>query len=338
MTTPFRRVVASLAVLAATLPAAAQLPEVREQLEIREVPVLVDLPAAWRDRDVAELAGDLVIVEDGTPRELSAAAPVAPPAGAGFARVTLAVDRLHCSDDAVAAVAPALAALAPRWVALGPVDVVRLGGGEAAGEGTRDAQLAATRIAALTGVRCALEPSAQAPDLAPLACPATPCLLVWVGGGWRGGEAAGVSLDAAARTARTLSRRGWSVIAVGPAVAAEPGPAGKPGTTLPGSDQTTWTVDLLDPRRSAAAGRPAADDRSVDVELAPLRRLVAATAGELALGAEELDRALAAMETRTLLYFRTDRAAEVPAPLEVREAGENGARLSASEWAPDGRD
>lgn len=338
MTTTCRRAATLLAVLAATAPVAAQLPEVREQLEIREVPVLVDLPAAWRQRGAAALADDLVILEDGSPRELSAVAPVAPPAGSGFARVTLAVDRLHCSDEAVAAAVPALAALAPRWVALGPVDVVRLGGREPATESTRDARLAASRIEALGGVRCALEPAAEAPDPASLTCPATPCLLVWIGGGWRGGEAAGASLDAAARTARTLAQRGWSVIALGPAIAAEPGPAGKPGTTLPGSDKTTWTVDLLDPARSAAEGRPAADQRAVDVALAPLRRLVAATAGELALGDDEVERALAAMESRTLLYFRTDRAPAQPAALEVRERGEGGARLKAPEWTPDGRD
>lgn len=325
--------VASVSTLS-TVAAGAQVPELREQVVVREVPVLADLPAGWRDQDLSRLAAELVVVEDGTPRELVAATPVAPPAGAGFSRLTVAVDRLHCRDTEVAAAVPAIAALAPRWVELGPVDVVRLGPGARRGaEPTRDARQAGEWIADLAGTRCALEPAAAAPDLSSLSCPAVPCLLVWIGGPWRGGDAAGASLEAAAEAAQQLALDGWSVIAVGPAAEAVERPAGSPGTQLPGSDETSWTIDLRDPKRGAAGAEPA-DDRAVDVELAPLRRLVAATAGELALGGAEVAAALDAMATRTLLYYRTDRSVDgTAAPLVVREAGEHGRRFAAPQWA-----
>jgi hypothetical protein len=312
MSARHRRGVAAFAAgfAVAALAAAQEPPAVREQLEVREVPVLVELPASLRGRPVGEVAGRVVLTESGIARELAATAPVAPPAGAGFTRITVALDRLHCEDRQVRESADVLAASAARLVELGPVDFARLGGG-------------APRFP-------------EAPAIAGLECPGVPCLLLWIGGAWTAGEdgaAAERSIESSSELARELALGGWTVFAVAP-LAAE-GAAARPsaGESRPGDDQTSWTVDV---RRLGREGTPASEEeygRYVDLDLAPLRRLVAATAGELAARVDEIAPALDALAGRTLLYFRTDRPAGDDAALELREAGAGGRRLHAPEWA-----
>jgi len=339
MSARHRRGVAAFAAgfAVAALAAAQEPPAVREQLEVREVPVLVELPASLRGRPVGEVAGRVVLTESGIARELAATAPVAPPAGAGFTRITVALDRLHCEDRQVRESADVLAASAARLVELGPVDFARLGGGAPRFDpATRDAEALTAALARLGAERCAARSAPEAPAIAGLECPGVPCLLLWIGGAWTAGEdgaAAERSIESSSELARELALGGWTVFAVAP-LAAE-GAASRPsaGESRPGDDQTSWTVDV---RRLGREGTPASEEeygRYVDLDLAPLRRLVAATAGELAARVDEIAPALDALAGRTLLYFRTDRPAGDDAALELREAGAGGRRLRAPEWA-----
>lgn len=316
--------------------AAQEPPAVREQLEVREVPVLVELPASLRGRPVDEIAGRLVLTESGSERELAAASTVAPPAGTGFTRVTVALDRLHCEDRLVSHSADSLAASAARLVELGPVDLARLGGGAPKLEpATRDADALSASLRRLGTERCASRGTPEAPSIAGLECPGVPCLLLWIGGAWTAGEegAAERGLESASQLARELALSGWTVFAVAPLAAESEAPKAAPGQARPGDDQTSWTVDV---RRLGREGAPASEEeygRYVDLDLAPLRRLVAATAGELAARLDEIAPALDALAARTLLYYRTDRPPGEDAALELREAGTGGRRLRAPEWA-----
>lgn len=316
--------------------AAQEPPAVREQLEVREVPVLVELPSSLRGRPVDEIAGRLALTESGIERELAAASAVAPPAGAGFTRITVALDRLHCEDRLVRDSAEALAASAARLVALGAVDVARLGGGAPRFDpATRDAEALSAAIRGLGSERCASRSAPEAPSIAGLDCPGVPCLLLWIGGAWTAGEGAEAErgLESASELARELALSGWTVFAVAPLAAEAGAPKAAPGEARPGDDQTSWTVDV---RRLGRDGEPASEaeyGRYVDLDLAPLRRLVAATAGELAARIDEVAPALDALAARTLIYYRTDRPPEDDAALELREAGTGGRRLRAPEWA-----
>jgi hypothetical protein len=339
MSVRHRPAVAGLAAVFAfaAFAAAQEPPAVREQVEVREVPVLVELPASLRTRPVDELAGRIVLTESGITRELAAAAPVAPPAGAGFTRVTVALDRLHCDDRQVRESVEVLSSSAARLVELGPVDLAQLSGGAPRFDpATRDAEALATAIARLGAERCAARSAPEAPTTAGLDCPGVPCLLLWIGGAWTAGEngaAAERSIESSSNLARELARGGWTVFAIAP-LAAEAGAGRAPaGETRPGEDQTRWTVDV---RRLGREEAPASEEeygRYVDLDLAPLRRLVAATAGELAARVDEIAPALDALAGRTLLYYRTDRPVGGDAALELREAGTGGRRLRAPEWA-----
>lgn len=315
--------------------AAQETPAVREQVEVREVPVLVELPASLRGRPVAEIAGRLKLSESGIDRELAAASAVAPPSGAGFTRITVALDRLHCEDRLARESTDALAASAARLVELGPVDFARLGGDSPKFDpATRDAQALAAALGRLGSERCASRGAPYAPSIAGLDCPGIPCLLLWIGGAWTAGEEAAAErgLESAAELARELALSGWTVFAVAPLAAEAGAPGAAPGESRPGDDRTAWTVDV---RRLGRDGAPASEEeygRYVDLDLAPLRRLVAATAGELAARIDEIAPALDALAARTLLYYRTDRPPGDDAALELREAGTGGRRLRAPEW------
>jgi hypothetical protein len=328
-------IAAGLAV--AALAAAQEPPAVREQLEVREVPVLVDLPGSLRGRPLEQIAERVVLTESGIVRQLAAAAPVAPPAGAGFTRVTVALDRLHCEDRLVRESADALAASSARLVELGAVDLARLGGGAPRLDpAVRDATALEAALHRLGSERCAARSAPEAPSIEGLDCPGVPCLLLWIGGAWTAegeGVAAERALESSSALARELTLDGWTVFAIAP-LAAEAGAARPPaGESRPGDDQTSWTVDV---RRVGGGEAPATEEeygRYVDLDLAPLRRLVAATAGELAARVDEIGPELDALAGRTLLYYRTDRPPAEDAALELREAGTGGRRLRAPEWA-----
>ena len=311
---------------------------ITEQLEVREVGVLADLPAELRGKPAAELASLLVVLEDGAARELSAIQPLAPPGAPAFGSVQVAFDALHCSPEVVERGALALGAAAAELTGLGPVSLAEEAASDpfAPAPATGDAEALARRLLARARAGCP-RPGAGAarlPETMP--CSAPPCLLIWVSSGWGSGPALEAALAGVEPAARSLAASGWTVLGLAPVEAQAPTGHGREPESRPGDDRSSWTVDLLDPGNERSSPRSAADyRRQVELELAPLRRVVAATIGALVTRADRLAGALEALRGRSLVFYRTDRPpGGGPVPLEVRERRAGGARLRVAEWAP----
>jgi hypothetical protein len=310
--------------------------QLSERVEVREVAVLADLPAELRGRPLAQLASELLILEDGAPRELSALQPLAPAGAPAFGTVQVAFDARHCRAEVVERGALALGERAAVLASLGPVSLAQGAGGDpfAPSPATRDSDELARRLIARASGGCPRLDAPSAPGAA--SCAAAPCLLIWVSSGWGSGPALAEALAEVEPVARTLAAAGWTVLGLAPVEAPRPPSHARLPETRPGDGRASWTVDLLDPRDEKGAPSTDAEyQRHVDLGLAPLRRVVAATIGELVTVADRLPEAFEALRGRTLLYYRTDRApggGEVS--LEVREAREGGARMRVQEWAP----
>src|SRR5512143_1244096 len=191
-------------------------PTIREKLEVREVPVLVELPAAWREEPVDRLAARLLALEDGVERPVSALQAVAAPGGPGYSRVAIGFDTGHCQPAVARDAALALAAEAERLVALGPV---RVAGWSGAGfvlpsAPSTDAAELAARLTECAPAAC-MSPALDVPEQQPI-CPGTPCLMIWVASGWGSGADADAALAAANSTARELAAGGWTVLGLAP--------------------------------------------------------------------------------------------------------------------------
>lgn len=336
----------ALAGTLAALPAARSQPApvVREEVEVREIGILADLPEKLRGLSATELAARLVISEDGVQRTPTSVTALVGGPGGGFERVLVGVDDLHCAGDLVGVAAGALGSEAERLTRLGPVEISRVG--------TRERILlpptslpeavakALAALAADPGCLAAGElPPGPPPALEGLVCPRGACLLVWIGPGWQSrenGAPAPASRQELDPLVRGLAGKGWTVLAlpVQRRDEAAPRPAGKEPETRPGSRESVWTINLLARDRGQELS-PEDYDRYLDVWLAPLRRLVGATAGELARWNDEVGSRLDALAGRSLLFYRTDRAPSgAPPAIEVREAGVEGKPLRAAEWAP----
>jgi hypothetical protein len=323
---------------------AQQPPELREEVEVREVGVIADLPASLRGLSAAELAQRLTILEDGAERQPTSVAALLTGSSGGFERVLVGVDQLHCVSDLVSVAAAALGSEANRLTRLGPVEIVRVGQREESLLApTTTPGTVAEALARLAGapdcpVAAEMAPG-PAPALARLACPRGACLLVWVGPGWQSrddGAPAPASRQELDPLVRGLAGAGWTVLAVPLSRRDEtaPRPAGKEPETRPGSRDSVWTINLLGRDRGQALS-PADYERFLDVWLAPLRRMVAATAGELARWDDEVGARLEALAGRSVLYYRTERKPnDQPPALEVREPGAESRPLRVAEWAP----
>ena len=269
-----------------------------------------------------------MVLEDGVARTPMSVAALATPGRSTYSKVVVAFDAVHCDDEILAAGAAAVGSEATRLVGLGPVDVVRAGErSETILQGGTSAETVAKVAAGLArGERCVAAPAAAVvpPGLDPGSCDDKPCLLVWVGGGW-GDDPAAVDATAPAleeRVAR-LAAGGWVVLAAPIARAEEEdeGPTIRAPDHQPGTDRYTFGVSIFG-RKKGEKLSPEEYDRYVDLWLTPLRRLSAATAGELATTSEELASALESLGQRSILWYRAERAPGAPAPkLEVREAG-----------------
>lgn len=309
---------------------------IEEKVEVREVAVLADLPAGLRGRPAGEVAQELLILEDGAARELASLQPLAAAGEPAFGTVLVAFDAGHCRPEILERGALALGALAPELVALGAVSLARTSDGDpfALAPATRDPEELARRLTARARSGC---PSVEAPG-APgsAACATAPCLLIWVSSEWGSGPALAEAIAGVEPVARTLAASGWTVLGIAPVETTPPASHARVPETRPGDDRASWTIDLLGSGDGREAPRSEADhQRDVELGLAPLRRIVAATIGELVTRADRLPAALDSLRGRTLLFYRTDRrpGGEV-ARLEVREAREGGARLRVPEWAP----
>ena len=309
---------------------------IREKVVVREVPVLADVPASWRGEPVPRLAERMIALEDGAAREISALQPVAAPAGPGYARVEVAFDAAHCRPELARGAALALAGQAERLVALGPVGISAwTGSGTLAPvPPTREAAALAANLTARAPAACASLASEQPEH--ELVCPATPCLMIWVAAEWGSAADAEADLAAADATARALAAGGWTVLAFAPVAPSAPAVHARKPETRPGDDRSSWTINLLDPHSGEERDRAQSEaEGATDPGLAPLCRVVAATAGELVASTDALAGGLAAIRGRSLLYYRTDRApGGAPVRFELRESGEGGRRLRAVEWAP----
>jgi len=338
------------AVFLAGAAANGQPPVVEGEVEVLEVGVLADLPAALRGRPADALASRLAILEDGVAR---APVSVARVGGAGtdpYGRVLVVFDLVRCSPEILAAAPAVIGAEAERLVALGPVSVALLEERlEPFGAPTRSAEEAGALLARVAReVACGPVPEPErleALELATddLACPARPCLVLWAGPGWgrtSGAEGAAPPPDASAvePLARRLASAGWAFVAV-PVGSAEAGPpkrhAPEP-SYRPETGTYTFGVNVLG-RRDRKPLTEQEVSTLVDVWLAPLRRLVAATAGEFVASADRLAEALDAMAGRSMLYYRAERRPDAAPPrLEVREARAGGRSFRAAEWGPAG--
>ncbi len=330
--------------LTAASSSAQQPPAVTEVVEVREVGVVADLPVKMRGLSAAELAARLVIYEDGATRQPTSVVALAT---GGFERVLVALDAKHCDDGLVAAAAAALGGQAAQLSRLGPVEVARIGEKEetllAPTNEAETIAAALARLAASPDCRAADELApGPPPALGRIECPRGNCLLAWIGPGWESREN-GVAAPASRQELDPLVRRlagdGWTVLAL-PVARRDPAAtkrAGKEPETRPGSKDQVWTINLL--ARDHGKGQPLSPadyDRFLDVWMAPLRRLTAATAGELARWDDEVAARLEAVVGRSVLYYRTDRPASgLPAAVEVHEAGADGKLVRTSEWAPE---
>jgi pimeloyl-ACP methyl ester carboxylesterase len=338
----------SLVLLAAAVPAVAQESVVEERVEVIEVGVLADLPPAMRGRGANDLAGRLVITEDGVRREPVSVAKVGGTGTDAYGRVLVVVDLVRCSPEMVAAAPAALGAQAERLAALGPVEVALLRDDlEPFGAPTRSAAEAGALLARVAReVTCGPPPAPDRLERIEIAaerlvCPARPCLIAWAGPGWGQAAAAdGVAPppDAAAvePLAKRLAAAGWALLAV-PLASAEPGApkrhAPEPNYR-PESGTYTFGINVLGRRDK----KPLTEQEAttlLDVWLAPLRRLVAATAGEFVASVDRLPDALDDLAGRSILYYRTARRTSAEPPrLEVKAPGETGRSYRTPEWGP----
>jgi hypothetical protein len=306
---------------------------VREELEVREVPVLVDLPAELRGRSVSELRGELLALEAGGGRTITALQP-----SPGYRRVLVVLDQDRCRPEVARRAVAALGAAADRLAGFGPVEVETWRGGErqtVPASPASSAQALSEALGQALGRRCRPRaPAATLAGLGDLACAQTPCLLVWVTAGWASPRAAERSLGPADALGRDLAGRGWTVLGLAP-VESAPKRWGAEPETRPGDDRAAWTVDVLHPGETAERNRSQrASDRQVGLELAPLADVVSDTAGELVTREDELDRALVELGTRSLLFYRTDATTGAPLRFELRRVGGRDERLRAPAWVP----
>jgi len=329
----------------------AQPPVVEERLEVREVGILADLPADLRGATREELARRIVVLENGLAREVMSVDRVGGASTDAYSRVVVLADVARCSDEILLTGAAAFGAHAGLLVALGPVELVRLGEEtlETLFGPSRSSADTAEALAALAGrERCGPAPAADragraTAEVAALRCAAPPCLLAWIGPGWGAGpEVSGgrVELPASAAAseplARELATKGWTFLAapIAPAASGERRQNVREPAHAPGSDRYTFGVNVL-----ARDQQPplTADEyeRFVDLWLAPLRRLVGATAGEFVERADRLPEALTSFARRSIVYYRAERRPGAEPPrLEVREPGTPGRSFRAPEWAP----
>lgn len=350
---------ATLAVLPLVLAGAAN-PALRAQdqptvvegrVEVIEVGVLADVPAGWRGRTAADLAQRVRVVEGGIERTPVSVAELGGGERDPFGRVLIVFDAERCSPEIVSNAALALGSAAERLTALGPVEVARLGESlEPLAAPTRSpGELAATLARIAGDPACGPAPTVERlaelrVDPAALECAAHPCLLAWVGpGSGRPAVAEGEApapppeLERYEPLARGLASGGWTFLALPVAKAAG---APRPSGPEPRHDARTGTytfgIDLLSRDRKKPLSE-AEYSSYLDVWQAPLRRLVAATAGELAATADRVDAALEALAGRSLLYYRTERPTDAPSGplrLEVRAPGSDGRSFRVPEWAP----
>ena len=333
-----------LGLFAATLalPAWAQEPVLEEEVEIREVGVVGDLDRGLRGLSSAELAARIVVLEDGVTRTPTSVGALAAPGRATYSRVVVAFDAVHCEEEISSAGAAAVGSEAERLVALGPVDVVRAGErSETVLQGATSAEAVAKVAADFARAQTCPADSGSAPIVPPGLeagkCDAKPCLLVWVGAGW-GLDAAAVEAASAELEKRleALASGGWVVLAA--PIAPDPqqpktGPTIRPPENKPGTDRYTFGLTIGGRKKEKLTEEEYG--AAVELWLTPLRRLSAATAGELAGSSAELAIALDALAERSILWYRAERTPGATAPrLEVREAGGTARRLRTPEWAP----
>jgi len=331
-------------------PLPAQPPVVEGRVEVLEVGVLADLPAKLRGRSADELASRLTILEDGVARQPVSVDSLGGVGADDYGRVALVFDTARCSAEILRAAARSLGAQAERLTALGPVEVATLGERlEAVAPPTRSAGALAKTLAGFAeSVACGAPP---APDrlesialgAEELACPARPCLLAWAGPGWgrapaeEGGAAPPPSSAEIEPLARALASGGWAFLAV-PISRDESPSAGRhiaEPESRPGSTTYTFGINVLERRRGQRKLSPDEYSSFLDVWLAPLHRLVGATAGEFVASADRLLDALDSLAGRSMLYYRTERRpGGEPPRLEVRAPGETGERYRTAEWAP----
>jgi hypothetical protein len=339
-----------LTAIAFAAPASAQSQVVEEQLEVREVGVVADLPASLRGLSADELAARLTILEGGIERQPASVGTLGGPGSDAYGRVVVVLDRERCSPEIQIGATAALGSAAAKLVALGPTEIADLDGGlRPSGDATRSAEELATRLAERSKEDCPVTSSAAGLDRAAfaaesLACPAGPCLLVWVGPGWGGDPAEDGAPRPASRReleplALDLAAGGWVFLAA-PITAADPTesqPSIPDVESRPGSDRHIFGVGVRG-RSGRKPLTPEAYSRYVDVWLTPLRRLVGATAGELVLKPDELAPALDALAGRSVLWYRTDRRPDgAPAMLVVRAEGEHGRAYRVPQWVPPSR-
>jgi len=328
----------------------AQTPTIEEQLVVREIGVLADLPSDLRGATRDELGRRLRVTEDGIEREVVSVGAVGGAGSDAYSRIVILFDVARCSQEILLHGASAFGAHSDDLVALGPVELARLGvdGIEPVFGPSRSAADASEALAVVsTKERC--EPAADPERLARLAeraetlvCDAPPCLLAWIGPGWgatpeEGAPPRPVAPEAMEPLARQLASSGWAFLAA--PIAREREAARRPNVrepaTLPGSDRHTFGINLLSRRRGDTPMAEEEYARYLDLWLAPLRRLVDATAGEYVDVAEDLPGALAAFAKRSLVYYRAERRADGERPrLEIRRPGEAGPIYRAPEWAP----
>jgi len=317
---------------------------------VREIGVLADLPNGLRGSTRAELARRLRVTEDGVERDVVSVGAVGGEGTDAYSRIVVLFDVARCSAEILLHGASAFGAYADDLVALGPVEVARLGiDGVAPVFGPSRSAADTSEALAVVATRERCEPVADIDRLERLAdragalsCEAPPCLLAWIGPGWgatpdEGAPARPVSAAAVEPLARALASSGWTFLAA--PIAREREAARRPTvrepTTLPGSDRHTFGVDLLARRRGSQPLAEEEYERFLDLWLAPLRRLVDATAGEYVNVADELPRALGRFGERSLVYYRAERRSDGSTPrLEVRRPGDSGPIYRTPEWAP----
>jgi hypothetical protein len=348
-----RLVVGSCAVAwmaAGSSPAAGQETVVEGRVEVVEVGVLADLPGSLRGMSARDLAARLAIVEGGIERQPVSVAAVGGEGHDPYGRVLVVVDTARCNPEILRLAPASLGAEAERLVALGPVEVALLGERLApvAGPSRAANEVAAALARVASETQCGPPP---APDrlermeleAGALECAARPCLLAWIGPGWgrlpegEGAAAPPPSTSLVEPLAKRLAGLGWTFLAapIDRSEASSPKRHGPEPRYRPETGTYTFGINVLERRKQKA---PMSEDdysRFLDVWQAPLRRLVAATAGELAATGDEVRRALDALAARSILYYRSERKPSDGAPtLVVREAGEAGERFRTPEWAP----
>ncbi len=322
---------------------------VHEQVEVREVGVVADLPGSLRGRTADDLAKRIVIVEGGVKRQPMSVSGLGGGGTSSYSRVLIVFDTERCSAEVLHTAGSALGAAAAQLVALGPVEVDLLGERL---ETRLDATLSSSTLAAALSrvareAQCGTPPPADRLtrielDAAQLSCPETPCLLVWAGPGWgRSPGAGGARATPPSDTevdpfAERLATHGWVVLAapITPTPEGESKRYIEEPRTEPGSDQHTFGVNVLDRHRKQPLS-PQEYSKFVDIWMAPLRRLVATTAGELVDRPADLSGALGALAGRSMLWYRTDRlAGGAPVPLVVHAPDDSGKTYRTAAWAP----